>query len=144
MEFKRAIDASFKINLAKGKKVLASNTRTGQAFLAKNLTDGNTRTYWATNDRVKTATLTIDFGKTTELNRMVLQEYIALGQRIKSFSVEYLDGKGFKPLLQQTTIGHKRILSFANIKTTKIRINVLEANACPVLSEVAVYKAPDL
>jgi alpha-L-fucosidase len=79
-----------------------------------------------------------------ELNRIVLQEYIALGQRIKSFSVEYLDGKEFKPLLTQTTIGHKRILSFATIKTTKVKINILEANAGPVLSEVAIYKAPDL
>lgn len=144
MELKKAIDASFKTNLAKGKKVLASSTRKGKQFLAQNLTDGKANTYWATPDQVKTATLTIDLGKATELNRIVLQEYIALGQRIKSFSVEYLHGKEFKPLLKQTTIGHKRILSFATIKTAKIRIQIREANACPVLSEIAVYKAPDL
>ncbi|WP_222538964.1 alpha-L-fucosidase [Pedobacter polysacchareus] len=144
MEFKRTIDASYKTNLARGKKVTVSNTRKGAQFTAANLTDGNPATYWATADQLKTAAITIDFGKATELNRLVLQEYIALGQRVKSFSVEYLDGDTYKKLDQQTTIGHKRILSFPRIKTTKIRVHILEANACPVLSEIAAYNAADL
>ncbi|WP_316822763.1 alpha-L-fucosidase [Pedobacter gandavensis] len=144
MEFRKTIDASYKTNLAKGKKVSVSNTRKGAQFVAAHLTDGNPATYWATDDQLKTASITIDLGKATELNRVVLQEYIALGQRVKSFSVEYLDGNTYKKIDQQSTIGHKRILSFPTITTSKIRIHILEANACPVLSEIAVYKAADL
>lgn len=145
MEFKSAVDAAFKTDLARGKKVIVSNLRgPSKLFAAQNLTDGNPKTYWAAKDGVTSANVTVDLGKTTELNRIVLTEFIALGQRVKSFSVEYLDGKAFKELDRQTTIGHKRIIEFATIKTSKIRVNILEANACPVLSAIQLYKAPDL
>lgn len=145
MEFKHARDETFKTDLAKGKRVTASNTRPGiRQFGAQNLTDGKANTYWAADDVVSNATLIIDLEKATELNRIVLEEYIPLGQRIKSFSVEYWNGTDFKPLDKQTTIGHKRILSFPTVSTTKIRINIWEANACPVLSGIQIYKAPDL
>jgi alpha-L-fucosidase len=145
MEFKKYLDAAYKTDLAKGKKVTASNIRgKDKKFTAQNLTDGNNETYWTTDDQVKNAVITIDLGKETELNRIVLQEFIKLGQRVKSFSVEYLEGSEFKTLDTQTTIGRKRILVFPTVKTTKIRVNILDANACPVLSSVQLYKAPDL
>ncbi|WP_316793968.1 alpha-L-fucosidase [Pedobacter frigoris] len=144
MEFKRVIDAAFKTDLAKGKKVTASDLRgASKQFSAQNLTDGNANTYWAAKDGVKSASLVIDLGKQTDLNRIVLQEYIALGQRVKSFSVEYWNGKDFEQIDKQTTIGHKRILSFPTIKTSKIRVKILEANACPVLSAIQLYNAPE-
>jgi alpha-L-fucosidase len=145
MEFKKYLDIAYKTDLAKGKKVTVSNIRgKDKKFTAQNLTDGSNETYWSTDDQVKNAVITIDLGKETELNRIVLQEYIKLGQRVKSFSVEYLEGSEFKPLDTQTTIGHKRILVFPTVKTSKIRVNILESNACPVLSSVQLYKAPDL
>ncbi|HEV7329416.1 MAG TPA: alpha-L-fucosidase [Flavisolibacter sp.] len=143
MELKKTLDETFKTNLAKGRKVAASDVRAKQ-FAAANLTDGNYNTYWTTNDNVTKASFTIDLGKETSVNRIVLQEYIPLGQRVKSFSVDYWDGKMFRELDRQTTIGYKRILTFPAIKTTKVRVTVLEAKACPVLSEVQLYKAPEL
>lgn len=145
MEFKKYLDAAYKTDLAKGKKVTVSNIRgKDKKFTGQNLTDGNNETYWTTDDQVKNAVITIDLGKETELNRIVLQEFIKLGQRVKSFSVEYLEGSEFKTLDTQTTIGRKRILVFPTVKTSKIRVNILDANACPVLSSVQLYKAPDL
>lgn len=143
MELRRYLDASFKTNLAKGKKVIAS-TEAGKKYSAQNLTDGNANTYWTTGGMVKNATITIDLGKPTQLNRIVLQEYISLGQRIKSFMVMYWDGKAYKLLDQQTTIGHKRILAFPTITSSKIRIIIAEPKADPVLSEIGVYLAPAL
>jgi len=144
MEFKRTVDASYKTDLAKGKKVTSSDLRgSSKRFSPQNLTDGNKDSYWAPKDEVKSASLVVNLGKETELNRVVLQEYIALGQRIKSFSIAYWDGNDFKEIDKQTTIGYKRILSFPTIKTDKIRIQILESNACPVLSAVQLYKAPD-
>lgn len=145
MELKEVLDATFKTNLAQGKKVSASNVR-GKAkeFGAQNLSDGKYDTYWATDDAVKEATFTLDLGQPTEINRIVLQEYIPLGQRVESFSVEIWDGKQFKQLDKQTTVGYKRILAFPTLKTAKVRINILEANASPVLSELHVYKASEM
>jgi len=145
MELRKYLDAAYKTDLAKGKKVTATNVRgNAKTYAAQNLTDGSNNTYWAADDNVKNASITIDLGKATDVNRILLQENILLGQRIKSFSVEYWDGTAFKQLDKQTTIGHKRILIFPTVNTTKIRVNILEANACPALSAIQLYKAPDM
>jgi len=145
MELRKFLDAAYKTDLAKGKKVTATNVRgNAKTFAAQNLTDGSDKSYWATDDKVTTASLTIDLGQATVLNRIVLMENILLGQRVKSFSVEYWDDTAFKELDKQTTIGHKRILTFPNISTTKIRVNILASNACPALSAIQLYKAPDI
>ncbi|WP_279296701.1 alpha-L-fucosidase [Paraflavisolibacter caeni] len=145
MEFRKVLDQTFANNLAKGTKVAASNVRGGaKQFAANNLADGNYESYWSTDDAVTEASLTIDLAKETAINRIVLQEYIPLGQRVKSFAVEYWDGKKFRELDRQTTIGYKRILTFPVIKTSKVRVNILESKACPVIAEVQLYKAPEL
>jgi alpha-L-fucosidase len=142
--FGKLIKDSFKNNLAKNQKITASNVRENvKRFAAQNLTDGNFDTYWASNDDVKNAVLNLKLAKQTEINRLLLQEYIPLGQRVRSFTVEYWNGNKFVELDKQTTIGYKRILTFPTIKTNQIRITI-EANASPVLSEIQVYKAPDI
>lgn len=142
MELKRAIDAEFKINLARGKRVTVSNIRAGSAkFAGSRLVDGSFDSYWCTDDKIRAASITIDLGKTTTFNRLVLQEYINLGQRVKSFRVSYLDNGSWKVIDSQTTIGFKRILSFADVTACKLRIEILEAKACPVISEIGIYNA---
>jgi alpha-L-fucosidase len=145
MEFKKLLDETFKTNLALYKAVSASQVRGGsKSFAASNLSDGNFETYWTTNDDVKKSSFIVDLGAPAEINRIVLQEYVPLGQRIASFNVEVWDGSKFKLLDQKTTIGYKRILSFPSLKTSKVRVNILEADACPVISEVQIFKAPEL
>lgn len=145
MEFKKVLDQSFQTNLAKGKPLTVSSTRaSAKQFGASNLTDNNYESYWTTDDNITTASFTIDLGKTTLINRVLLQEYIPLGQRIKSFSVEYWDGKEFKLLDKQTTIGYKRILRFPGIQTSRIKVNILDALAAPVISEFQLFNAPEL
>lgn len=92
-------------------------------------TDGNKNTYWATDDTIKTASLTIDFGKPAKFNRFLVQEYIRLGQRVKSFTVEALVDGSWKELAKATTIGYKRILRFPSVTATKVRINITDAKA---------------
>ena len=75
------IKADFANNLAIGKKVTATNYRGKSGkYKAGNVNDGNPDSYWATNDEVKSASLTIDFGEPTEFNRFLVQEDIRLGQ----------------------------------------------------------------
>lgn len=144
MELREVIDATFEHNLAKGKQVRASNVRgNSKTFEPENLTDENYNSYWAVDDGITNATLTLNLGKPTEINRLLLQEYIPLGQRIKSFSVEYWDGNKFIELDKQTTIGYKRILTFPTIITDKIRVS-MQGNASPVISELQVFKASEV
>ena len=145
MELRRVIDETFAVNLASDAKFTADHTR-GKApkYGAKNLGDGNFDTYWTTDDEQLSATIEIDFGKSQTFNRLMLQEYIPLGQRVKSFSVEYWDGSAWQPLERQTTIGYKRILRFPMTTTQKLRVHIEESLACPVLNGISVYQAPEI
>ena len=145
MEFRKKIDESFAVNLAKGAKFTADYTR-GQSsrYAAKNIADGKFDTYWTTDDNQLTASIKIDLGKEQSFNRLTLQEYIPLGQRVKSFSVEYWDGNDWQHITRQTTIGYKRILCFQTTLARYLRVNIEEALACPVLNGIAVYKAPEI
>lgn len=144
MELRRVLDASFKDNLAKKAVVTATNTRSNNAAVkVAHLTDGTNTTYWATGDNATTSTITLTFKQPVTFNRVVLQEYIALGQRVKAFSVEVLEKGAWKEIARETTIGHKRILRLADYTASQVRINILDAKAAPVISEVQLYKAPE-
>uniref|UniRef100_UPI003216E499 alpha-L-fucosidase n=1 Tax=uncultured Draconibacterium sp. TaxID=1573823 RepID=UPI003216E499 len=138
-----AIKADFANNLAAGKKVEASNVRgKSKKYKAGNVTDGDSETYWATDDGVVEASLTIDLVAETEINRLLVQEDIRLGQRVKKFTVDAYINNEWKEIASETTIGSKRILRLPEFKATKVRLNILDAKACPVISNVELYKAP--
>lgn len=145
MELRRVLDASFKNNLAKQAAVTATNTRSNNKNVkVAHLNDGTNATYWATADDATTTVINLSYKQPVTFNRVVLQEYIALGQRVKAFSVEILENGSWKEIAKETTIGHKRILRLKDHTTTQVRINILEAKAAPVISEVQLYKAPGL
>lgn len=131
-------------NLLKNARIKASNVR-GKAFGEKGLTDGNYDTYWATEDGVNKADLLVSFKNATKINRLGLQEYIPLGQRVKSFRVEYRQGNDWLPLKlneETTTIGYKRLLRFPTIETKQLRIRITDARASLCLNELGAYYAP--
>jgi alpha-L-fucosidase len=72
------------------------------------------------------------------------QEYIRLGQRVKSFTVEAQVGDEWKEIARATTIGYKRILRFPTVEATKIRFNITGSKACPVISKIGIYNAPQI
>ncbi len=138
-----AIKADFANNLAAGKKASASNFRgNSKKYKPGNVVDGNPETYWATDDNVVASSITIDLGGDTEFNRFLVQEYIPLGQRVKKFALEALVNGEWKQLDTQTTIGYKRILRFPNVLASKIRLDIKDAKASPVISNIEIYKAP--
>ena len=106
------------------------------------MNDGNPETYWATKDDVTTAEIIIDLGAETEVNRIILQEYIKLGQRVQSFNVSALVKGSWKPLIEGTTIGHKIIRKFPLIKTSEVKIVINKSKACPLISNVELYRSP--
>jgi alpha-L-fucosidase len=143
LEFGKAVKESFAVNLADKAKAEATNVRGKSGkFNASKAIDGNKETYWATDDSVTTASLTIDFGKPTLFNRFLAQEYIRLGQRVKSFTVEALVAGEWKEVAKATTIGYKRILRFPTVEATKLRFNITGSKACPLISNIGVYNAP--
>jgi alpha-L-fucosidase len=145
MKMVEVIRKDFENNLAQMVRIEASNVRGNSAkFDPKKVNDGNPETYWATDDGVTNASLTIDFGKETTFNRFMVQEYIPLGQRVKKFTLDALINGEWQQIQSQTTIGYKRILRFDNVTSTKLRFNIEDAKACPTISNIEIYHAPKL
>lgn len=141
LEFKKLLDLEFSNEMAKGKKVTASDTR-GRNFAASRINDGDPETYWAAHDNVTNAELIIDLGRETEVNRILIQEYIPLGQRIKKFSVLAWTGNEWSKVTEGTTVGYKIIRKFPVIRTSKIQLRIEESKTCPVISNIELYRAP--
>lgn len=146
VEWWRAIQDELKTDLLKDAGVEASNARGGD-FKAKQATDGNWDSYWATDEGVVKADITFSFDKPQQVNRVLLQEYIPLGQRVKAFSIDYYaDGK-WNPIPTKdtmSTVGYKRIIRFTNVTAEKLRVNFLDARGPLTINNIAAYCAPAL
>ncbi|MCK5441807.1 MAG: alpha-L-fucosidase [Maribacter sp.] len=145
MALKQQIDKDFAKELLVGVQVEATDERgAGPEYRAANVNDGDSNTYWATNDSIKKASITFSFDAPTEVNRILLQEYIPLGQRVKNFILlAEIDGK-WKEIDGQTTIGYKRILRFNTVKAAKFRILFMDAKGPLAISNIEMYRAPNL
>ncbi len=145
LAFAEAVKKAFVVNLALHKKAVASNVRgNAKQFSAAMATDGNNNTYWAADDTVQKASITIDLGKPTTFNRLLVQEYVQLGQRVKAFSVYALVNGNWKEVATATTIGYKRILVFPSVTATSVRVTISDAKSCPLISNIGLYNAPQI
>lgn len=146
MEWHDVINNDFKDNLLKDAKIKVDNER-GNKFKAENVTDDNWDTYWATEDDYNFGTISFTFDKPVKMNRVVLQEYIPLGQRVKDFYMEgELDGKWFKINAFDTlsTIGYKRIVRFNTVELDKLIIYFEESRGPLCINNIEAYCAPIL
>jgi alpha-L-fucosidase len=145
VDFGKAVREAFAVNQAEEKKATASNYRGNKTdYNADKTIDQDKNTYWATDDSITKASLTIDFGKPTTFNRFLIQEYIRLGQRVKAFTLEALVDGNWKEVSKATTIGYKRILRFPGVNATQLRVNITNSKSCPVISNIGIYNAPQI
>ncbi len=115
------------------------NIASGDSKKLRKCMDNNANSYWEAPNL--TPTIEIDFKKELIFNRLMLQEYIPQGQRVKSFSVEsYYQGK-WNLLTEQTTIGYKRILRLPETVASRIRIHIKDALAVPQIAEIQLFYA---
>ena len=142
IEFRKAREDALKNNLASGKVTVANTRGNDRSYSGENVLDGKPDTYWATDDGVTIASLEIDFGHDIEFNRFLAQEAIALGQRVKRFSLRVFRNARFEPVAQGTTIGYKRILLFPAVRTSKVQFVIEDSKASPVISNIEIFRAP--
>ena len=146
VEWYNVISNDLKDNLLKDAKVNVDNER-GRKFKAENVLDGDWDTYWATEDDYNFGTISFTFDNPVKMNRVVLQEYIPLGQRVKDFYMEgELDGKWFKINAFDTlsTIGYKRIVRFNTVELDKLIIYFEESRGPLCINNIEAYCAPVL
>ena len=138
-EFRAALDEIFAEDQLAGSRVEAGNVR-GRKFAAANMLDDDYDSYWAAQDDCLSASFTVTFPGPRTFNRVMLQEYIPLGQRIAAFDIEIQTPDGaWKTVARETTIGYKRLVLIPTVTASAMRVNITKAYACPVVSKVAAY-----
>jgi len=138
MEFRAALDAIFSEDLSAGANADALSR--GRGFEAGNVLDAGYDSYWAMPDGSVTGTITLTLDGEKTFNRILLQEYIPLGQRIEAFHVNVLTPEGtWQEIARETTVGYKRIVLIPTVTTTAVRIVIDHALACPTLSRLGLY-----
>ena len=141
VQWHQSLQKEFANDLLQGCKVTAGNTR-GRRFNAKQVLDDEYTRYWATDDGVTHAELIFEFPETTAFNRLMLQEYVPMGQNVEAFYLDYyLNGK-WLPIETNdstTTIGYKRLLRFQTVKADKLRIRFKVFKGTMCMTKVGAY-----
>src|SRR6185295_6734180 len=86
-ELGATIAATYKTDLARTARATSPQVRgRAAAFDASRVNDGDPSTYWATDDGVASASIDLTWTDPVQLSRLVLQEPIALGQRVERWT----------------------------------------------------------
>ena len=143
-EFKKIIDETFSVDLAKGKIAEANNYRLNhKKFAPENAVDDSNKTYWATDDSVLPAQLTVQLTNETNFDRILIQEPVKFGQRISEFEVQVMQKTDWKTVFKGTTVGYKRLIRIPPVSTTQVRLKIIQANNTVAISNFGLYKSSD-
>ena len=102
------------------------------------LFDGNNATFWMASE--KQNGFTIELKVPQKVNTIMLQEPIALGQRVASFEVELVDVDGTKEVIKAGTIGHKRMVTFKERKLKSFQIRFTGSRGPVLISNLEAYR----
>lgn len=140
LELSAWVQADTANDLAGGARIQADQVRgLARRFAATNLIDRNQQNYWATDDSVTTATVTLQFDAPIRLRLIRLEEFIELGQRVAAFSLEGKVSDTWQPLAEGTTIGYRRLLRIDPTEVSAVRLHIERSLAAPVLRRIALY-----
>jgi alpha-L-fucosidase len=139
--FGEYLKGTFGQNLAARARADASHVRgNDKQFGPSHLLDGRPDTYWATDDKITSADVTIDLGRAAKIQVIRLKEAIRFGQRVDAFTVERLQSGDWEPLVTSNGIGPRRLIHLAApIIASQLRLRITQASASPALSEFAVF-----
>lgn len=150
VEFRQALDQIFADDLAKHSYIVSTSNYRFQDSHSEELKnqyktiyaiyDDDYDIYWATDDSVHSAYVELEYVRPFTFNRVLLQEYIPLGQRVEQFHIEAMNEDGtWRTIAEETTIGYKRIVLTEKVTTKKVRIVIDKSRACIVLNKIGLY-----
>lgn len=102
------------------------------------LFDGKNSTYWMAS--LKKNDIQVDLKTPQKVNTIMLQEPIALGQRVSSFELELVDELGNKEIIKARTIGHKRMITFKERKLKSFQIRFTSSRGTVLISNLEAYR----
>jgi alpha-L-fucosidase len=84
-------------------------------------------------------TIMLELRQPQRVDTVILQEDIALGERVRAYALEGRIGGTWIPIGQGTSVGHKRIQPVAPRVLHAVRLEVTEAAAPPRIRTLAVF-----
>ncbi len=130
-------------DLARGGTAAATPVRGGAAaFDGAKAIDGDARTYWATDDGTLSGAIEVQLAAPATFDRLLLREPTELGQRVKRFAIDVRHGGAWRQVAEGTTIGQARIVRIDPVNAEAVRLRVLDARACPLISAIQVHATP--
>lgn len=170
-EFGYNIQETFRDNLAArdDATIYASSVyKNNAAYKPGNVVDGDDATYWTVDENTKQGSIIVKWDTPQKFDVVSIEEAIQNGQRINNYKVEYKanDNADWQTLGSGVTIGPKRLVRFAPISATQVKITVGIGNyplqsekttsvptdgrpeedinpRIPMLSEIGIYKATE-
>ena len=140
LEFGRRLTETFAADLARDAAASAGNTRGDDTrYGASNVLDGDQDTYWSTDDTITDTDITLEFTGPVTFDVVSLREYLPLGLRVDDWALEYWDGNGWHEFAKGTGIGSRRLWRGTPVTTDKVRLRIVNAAACPAISEFALH-----
>lgn len=142
-QFRRILDQTFAVDVARQARATSHQVRGQDArFAPPHVNDGNPSTFWSPKDEDLQAEIVLEFDHPVRFNVVSLREYLPLGQRIDAFALDTWSNGRWAELARGESIGSRRLLRTRTIRTTRVRLRVERAAACPALAEVALFLAP--
>ena len=140
--FAAFLKETFAQNLAQGQKLQTSTSAKG--YTPEALLDDTLNTYWVSHTKDAKPTIELQLEAPVEANTFMIQEFLPMGQRIKSFVLEILKEGHWVKAYEGSTIGNKRLVRFETQTIEGVRFTVKDSKAQVVVSNLGLFKAPEL
>ena len=109
------------------------------AFGPTNIIDGDLHTYWTMDDGQTTGSVEVDLGAHAKVTGFIVQEHIALGQRVGGYAWDVLVDNKWVEVVEGVSMGYKRIDQLEKaVSTSQVRLRITQANAVPVIQSIQV------
>ena len=99
-------------------------------------TDGS---FWMPEPTDTAPWIMAQFVTPVAVNLVDLREHLPLGQRIDSVVIDVKTATGWREVAQVAAVGNRRLISFARVSTTALRVRIVASAAPAALRALALY-----
>lgn len=143
--FRELRDKTFSVDLTAGAKAGATARGRDRRFAAQNLIDNHIETYWSPDDGTATPSAEIRMPKPQTFDVIRLREQIRLGQRVDGFSISSWQDGAWKEIHAGKTIGNQVLVRLSQpVTTDRLLLKITESAAVPCISELSLFKLPEV
>ena len=110
-----------------------------EAHCAENILSDDKTKFWRCDHGTENAEIIVDLGKVCDIEKIVLEENIATGQQIESFTLYGKQNDEWKELFEGTVIGSQKICFIKKIQTQYIKLKINKTRCFATISRLKVY-----